>query len=261
MATLESNYEYWDQAYHWDDGGEEWSAPWGGTDLMWTATILPRIRSLVPTGSIVEIAPGRGRFTRYLNALCDELTGIDISPACVDACRERFPAATFEVTPDGRTLTGVEDGSTDLVFSYDSLVHVNDEAIRGYLDELARVLKPDGAAFLHHSNSGELRRAVAVARRFPSRLVRPLARLGLLVDVNKARDASVGGDAVAAWAEEAGLRAVAQEKVSWGTGRHLTDCLTLIVRPGSRWDREPQRWSNRSFARDAGAVARLARYP
>lgn len=261
MATLASNYEYWDQAYHWDDDGEEWSAPWGGTQLMWTATILPRIRSFVPAARIVEIAPGRGRFTRYLNELCDELTGIDISPACVDACRERFPHATFEVTPDGRTLPGVEDGSANLVFSYDSLVHVNDEAIRGYLAEIARVLTPEGAAFLHHSNSGELRRAAAIARLVPGRLVRPLARTGLLVDVNKARDESVGGDAVAGWAEEAGLRAVTQEKISWGTGRWLTDCLTLFVRPGSRWDRAPERWSNRSFASDAGAVARLARYP
>jgi SAM-dependent methyltransferase len=261
MATLTSNYEYWDRDYDWADDGEEWSRPWGSTDLMWTATILPRIRSFVPTGRILEIAPGRGRFTRYLVDLCDDLTGIDLSPVCVQACRHRFPGARFEVTPDGRTLPGVEERSTDLVFSFDSLVHVDSAAIRGYLGELGRILKDDGVAFLHHSNAGNLRTAASVTRLLPSRLIRPIARSGLLVDVNKARDESVSGDAVALWAEEAGLRAITQEKISWGSGRWLTDCLTVVVRPGSRWDREPARWRNTGFARDAGAVARLVRYP
>jgi SAM-dependent methyltransferase len=261
MATLASNYDYWDRAYHWADDGEEWSRPWGGTDLMWAGTIMPRIRSFVPAGRIVEIAPGRGRFTRYLAELCDELVGVDISPACVQACRRRFPAARFEVTPDGRTLPGIDGSSTDLVFSFDSLVHVDAEAIRGYLGELDRILRPDGAAFLHHSNAGNLRPAAWLARRLPHRLARSLSRGGVLVDPNKARDESVSGDAVAQWADEAGLRAIAQEKISWGSGRWLTDCLTLVVRPGSCWDRTPARWRNTGFARDAGAVARLTRYP
>lgn len=261
MATLASNYQYWDRGYDWADDGEEWSQPWGGTDLLWRATIMPRIRSFIPANRIVEIAPGRGRFTHYLSGLCNDLVGVDISPACVEACRERFPMARFEVTPDGRTLPGVEDRSADLVFSFDSLVHVDAGAIRGYLAELARVLRPDGAAFLHHSNAGSLQLAVSVARRLPHGLVRPLSRSGLLVDPNKARDESVSGDAAAGWAEAAGLRAITQEKISWGSGRWLTDCLTVVVRPGSRWDRTPARWNNTGFARDAGAVARLARYP
>jgi ubiquinone/menaquinone biosynthesis C-methylase UbiE len=261
MATLQSNLDHWDQAYDWADDGEEWSRPWGNTQLMWTATILPRIRSFVPAARIVEIAPGRGRFTRHLVELCDELTGIDISPACVAACAGRFPEARFEVTPDGRTLPGVEDETADFVFSFDSLVHVDSVAICGYLDELARVLTPDGAAFLHHSNAATLRRAASVTRLLPSRLADPVARRGFLHNVNKARDPSVSGAGVAAWADEAGLRAVRQEEISWGAGRWLSDCISLIVRPGSRWDGEPLRWRNPRFARDAGAVARLTRYP
>jgi ubiquinone/menaquinone biosynthesis C-methylase UbiE len=193
--------------------------------------------------------------------LCDELTGIDISPACVEACSSRFPEARFEVTPDGRTLPGVDDGTADFVFSFDSLVHVDSAAIRGYLSELDRVLAPDGAAFLHHSNAATLRRAASVTRLLPSRLAHPIARRGFLHDVNKARDPSVSGVGVAAWAEEAGLRAVRQEELSWGAGRWLTDCISLIVRPGSRWDGEPMRWRNPGFAREARSVARLVRYP
>jgi hypothetical protein len=71
----------------------------------------------------------------------------------------------------------------------------------------------------------------------------------------------VSADVVAEWAEATGLRAITQEKISWGSGRWLTDCLTVLVRPGSRWDRAPVRWRNTSFARHAGAVAALARYP
>jgi hypothetical protein len=134
-------------------------------------------------------------------------------------------------------------------------------AMQGYVEELGRVLADDGVAFLHHSNAAALGASYRASRRVPARLLRQLARASVLPDVNKARDGSVSGDAVAGWAEGAGLRAITQERISWGTGRWLTDCLTVIARPGSRWDQAPARWRNTSFAREARAVARLTRYP
>ena len=131
----------------------------GNTRLMWTATILPRIRSSVPAGG--GRSPGRGRFHHHLVELCDELTGIDISP--VRQRRSSRFLRRFEVTPDGRSLPGVDDGTAGLVFLV-PLVHVDSAAIRGYLSELARVLAPDGAAFLHYLNAATLQRAAGLSR-------------------------------------------------------------------------------------------------
>ena len=57
------------------------------------------------------------------------------------------------------SLPMVEDQSIDFAFSFDSLVHVESDVLMGYLAELARTLKPEGVAFLHHSNYGSYRRS------------------------------------------------------------------------------------------------------
>ena len=116
-----------------------------------------RVRPFLPTGTICEIAPGYGRWTQYLLGECDQYVGVDLASRCVDACRERFSSfdhARFEVN-DGRSLPMLESDSVDFVFSFDSLVHVEADVIAQYLVELARVLRRDGIAWLHHSNLGE----------------------------------------------------------------------------------------------------------
>ena len=65
MGTSDENRKSWTK-YDWQQQGDEWSEEWGGTEAMWGATILPRIRTFVPAASILEIAPGYGRCTQYL---------------------------------------------------------------------------------------------------------------------------------------------------------------------------------------------------
>jgi ubiquinone/menaquinone biosynthesis C-methylase UbiE len=69
--------------YDWKDAGEEWSAPW-------EHAILPRIRSHLPTETILEIAPGFGRWTHYLKDCCRELWIVDRIGKRIEACRQRF---------------------------------------------------------------------------------------------------------------------------------------------------------------------------
>ncbi|PYI69174.1 MAG: hypothetical protein DMF07_00370 [Verrucomicrobia bacterium] len=78
--------------YDWKEAGEEWSAPWGSSAAQWAGTILPRIRDFLPTGAILEIAPGFGRWTHYLKDYCQDLWIVDRSSECIEACRQRFAA-------------------------------------------------------------------------------------------------------------------------------------------------------------------------
>src|SRR5438128_1034565 len=63
--------------YDWKERGEEWSAPWGGSAAQWSGTILPRIRECLPASTILEIAPGFGRWTHYLREHCERLHVVD----------------------------------------------------------------------------------------------------------------------------------------------------------------------------------------
>src|SRR6478752_7017059 len=111
---------------------------------MWFGFVLPRIHAFMPTGTLLEIGPGYGRWTAYLKDLCDRLIGVDLAENCVEACRQRFADvdhAEFHVN-DGRSLSMVADGSIDVAFSFDSLVHADDDALNAYVVELARVLAP-----------------------------------------------------------------------------------------------------------------------
>ncbi len=190
--------------------------------------------------SILEIAPGYGRWTEFLLGHCDQLVGVDVAANCTEACRERFadhPRVSFE-TNDGRSLPMVADGSVDFAFSFDSLVHVEADAIEGYLTELARVLKPDGVAFIHHSNFGTYQRSTRALAPLQPTLDRlpTAARAGLLRGgVYKGahwRATSMTAARFAEMSVGAGLRCVGQELVNWEGGILLLDAFSVVTRPG-----------------------------
>jgi ubiquinone/menaquinone biosynthesis C-methylase UbiE len=118
MPTLEWNSQEWDTSYQWSDAGDEWSEVWGGSETQWAATLLPRVRNFLPASTILEIAPGHGRWTQYLVKLCDIYIGIDLAANCIAACQERFKAASHAsfFVNDGRSLPMVPDNSVDFVF-------------------------------------------------------------------------------------------------------------------------------------------------
>lgn len=256
MANVEKNLEVW-QSWDWSQEGDEWSAAWGGTPALWYGALLPRIHAFVPTGTILEIAPGYGRWSQYLKDLCERLVMVDLAPQCIDHCRERFSEArniTYHVN-DGRSLAMVEDQSVDFVFSFDSLVHADAEVIDSYLAQLAGKLKPDGLGFIHHSNAGAYPLVSALTRRTPHRLRGPLVERGALLDLSAWRAENMTADLFADQCERAGLACVSQELISWERGRYLTDTLSVFA--ARETGRRPRRLRNRRFKRDTKRMAGL----
>ncbi|OAB62989.1 hypothetical protein AY599_15060 [Leptolyngbya valderiana BDU 20041] len=158
MPSVDANKQKW-ASHDWSRAGDEWSTLAGGSDRWWHGILLPRLMpflyALPRHASILEIAPGYGRWTQYLLHHAGSLTAIDIDPACIEACRRRFGPRVHGVVGDGFTLGGPAErisGPFDFCFSYDSLVHAEMDAMGSYVRELARVLRPGGVAFLHHSN-------------------------------------------------------------------------------------------------------------
>lgn len=263
MPSVTDNLDYWEATYDWDQRGDAWSGPWGDASSQWYGSILPRIRHFLPVHSILEIAPGFGRWTHFLLNYCDRLIGVDLAPKCVRACQQRFEGqnATFEVN-DGQTLPMVGDSSIDFVFSYDSLVHVESETLGSYLSELARILKPDGLAFLHHSNYGAYMRSARLFDplqgafdRMPTLIRAGLIRTGAYRGRHM-RATTVTAAGFAEQCHDVGLSCIAQELVNWEGGLLLLDCMSVVARPGSKWDHPPRVVKNRLFRTGARAARR-----
>ena len=259
MPDLEAIRDTWNHPSGWISGGDEWSGPWGGTEPLWWGTLLPRIHAFTPCEVVLELGPGEGRWSHYLRGLADRLILVDVAEHCVDVCRRKFdgdPGVSCYLG-DGRSLTMVSGGLVDFVFSFDSLVHAEADVLRDYAFELARILTPDGIAFIHHSNMAVYRRSAALSRRIPDRLRRRLIARGLVVNVDAWRAESTSAEQFAGFCEEAGLSCVGQELIAWEYGRHLSDVISLATPRGSRWDRPNQIVRNRAFMDEARQRARL----
>lgn len=235
MPGLNWNRQRWGIDYHWNDGGEEWSGPWGNSHAQWFGTILPRIHRYLPARSIVEIAPGHGRWTGFLLSQCDAYLGVDLNDSCTMACRERFATvahASF-ATNDGLSLAMVPDGTVDFVFSFDSLVHAEKDVMENYIPQILRKLTPTGVAFLHHSNLAAISNP----------------------DMEKAeaRGTSVSADVVAALVAESGGLVLTQEIVTWAA-IPLLDCLTTFGPAEGHKGRSTQRLDNTLFMFEAGLI-------
>ena len=240
MPTIEENQTIWDGEYNWNEAGNEWSAHWGGTVMQWFGTLLPRIHRFVPAPVILEIAPGFGRWSQFLARLCDELILVDLSAECAEACQQRFARLPHVASHqnDGRTLPMVEDARIDFAFSFDSLVHADEHALGSYVAELARVLRPGGRGFVHHSNAGEYSRDDLV---------------GLCEDLHF-RDFTMSAEKMRGFIADHGLVCVSQEIIPWGTERALLDTLTVVAKPGPDHDVSnsvPRILRNHLFMREA----------
>jgi hypothetical protein len=241
--------------YDWTHAGEEWSAPWGSSAAQWAGTILPRIRDCLPTGTILEIAPGFGRWTDYLKDYCEELWAVDRSSECIDACRRRFTAESHVHCwlNDGRSLSMIADGSIDFVFSFDSFVHPNRDVVEAYLQELRRKLKVGGQGFIHHSNFGEY--VSSPRERLPALVTKTLIKLNIL-DWAHHRNPEMTAELFRDLCAQNGLHCVTQELVNW-RGRRLIDCLSLFVRRDSGQRLPPTKViRNPSFMREAARIRR-----
>lgn len=258
MVSVDYNKKWWGQNYDWSEAGDEWSRPWGGPEAQWYGSLFPRIHRFLPTGQVLEIACGYGRWTQFLKDQCEGLTGVDLSERCIDACRKRFgddSNVRFFVN-DGTTVPEVADASIDFIFSFDSLVHVDQTTIAAYLTEFRRVLKPEGAAFIHHSNLGGSSILSRQFRKIP-KVGGALRRLHVL-DHQLGRDFGVSAESVCSSAESAGLRCIGQEIIPWTTRRTLLDCISVIVPDESPAPRGNRVVRNRQFRREPGYVEQVA---
>ena len=266
MPSIAENLKTWNESYSWAGDGEEWSDDFGGTEALWWFVIYPRIHRYLPAGSILEIAPGGGRWTQFLKNQCQSFTGVDLSARCVERCKARFASDThmkFYVN-DGTSLDVVPDSSIDFVFSFDALVHVEKDVIEAYLTQLARKLKPDGVGIIHHSNVGAYPGRLKILEyhhRLPSAIRRIVTagKVEYLLRMHTGWWAtSMTGTLFGEYCERAGLKCISQELINWVGSRCLVGGISVFTKANSRWKVKSARLENDQYMKNAGLNARLA---
>ena len=260
LPTIKDNKIFWENPQYWEkiDDGDYWSRQWGSPSSQWVRTIFPRIHKYLPTGRILEIAPGFGRWTQYLKELCRELAVVDLSEICIERCRERFSSSKhieYHVN-DGKTLDMIPDKSIDFVFSFDSLVHADDGVIESYLTQLASKLKPNGVGWFHHSNLGEYKLF------FPRNKV---LRFGISFGLSNflgfdrgGRDWTMTAKKFEQFTEKAGLQTISQEKINWLNRPYfLIDCISVFTPRNSQFARPNSILSNGHFMDEVNSARNL----
>jgi SAM-dependent methyltransferase len=268
MPSIAENLDLWNGRYNWTDKGDEWSEQFGGTEALWWFVLYPRIHCFLPAGRILEIAPGYGRWTQFLKAHCRSLVAVDLSPKCIEHCKQRFSAdrhVEFHVN-DGRSLSLLSDDSIDFAFSFDSLVHAEEDVLEGYLKQLSKKLKPGGSGFIHHSNMGAYHTRLSFLKyygRLPSfvrRWLLPLNRVEDVLSINIAgwRATSMTAALFRKHCESAGLRCISQELFSWIKGKCLIDTISVVARDDSSAHKNAAWLENSEFIKNARTTSRLS---
>ena len=144
--------KFWDNEKNWTEGGHEWSSQFGTTEDLWNKNLFDDLKEF-RNKKILEIAPGHGRITQFLSILAKELIVADLNITCIKKTKEKLGDHVSKYfVCDGKSLPFINDESQDLVFSYDSFVHMHKNVIDDYLSEINRVLVDGGKGIIHHSN-------------------------------------------------------------------------------------------------------------
>lgn len=240
--SIENNRRIWDRDYDWSADGDEWNgqaAHCGQPYDAWKKALveeflLPR---LDPNATLLEIGPGHGRWARFIAGRCARFYLADLSPSCLEHCRGLFgDQGMAYVCTDGHSLSGVPDASVDFLWSYDCFVHIGPQDTAGYLQDMARVLKPGAEAVIHHPGRRHALLALDGLRqrgRLATRLYNQFS-IGEWTTTDGWRSA-MSRQRFAELARKAGLEVVRQQQ-DFGPGnayavRRFGDWITTLRRP------------------------------
>jgi len=96
--------------------------------------------------NVLDAACGEGYGSYILSQFADAVVGIDISPETIEHARATYghqSNLTFEIGSVD-ALQHVMDCSMDVVVSFETIEHINEQQQQAFLSEIKRVLKPEG---------------------------------------------------------------------------------------------------------------------
>jgi SAM-dependent methyltransferase len=131
--------------------GDEWRMSLASLAEVIDAWIAPYVRE---DSVVAEIGVGGGRVAAIVADRVGRLLGFDISQMMLEHAGRALadkPNVHLELLESPRLPADLTE-SLDFVYSYDVFVHLDLHTMWKYVQEIERVLKPGGRAFLHTTN-------------------------------------------------------------------------------------------------------------
>lgn len=124
----------------------------------WDDVIWPAIGDF-DFATTLELSPGGGRNTVRLCELADRLIVVDYNSDPLERTRRRLGTAQGKCQicyqkNNGYELPMVPNESVTAIYCWDAAVHFDKDVLGSYIGEFARILRPGGSGFLHHSTLG-----------------------------------------------------------------------------------------------------------
>jgi ubiquinone/menaquinone biosynthesis C-methylase UbiE len=240
--SLENNLKAWNSDYPWSQDGDEWQgqAAYCGVDYeYWKNSLADHLLFpyLNKDARVLEIAPGHGRWSTLMIPRVKELILVDLGDNNIEFCKARFK--DFDhiqyIVNDGSSLPGVANNSLDLVWSYDSFVHMEPSIVESYIQEIGRVLKPSGKAIIHHAGRFHFTLFLGFLKNWGKlglHLYKAIS-MGRLHDTDGWRS-NVSREMVRGFAQKSQLK-VNWQKRFWQDGQigvpRFNDCITELEKP------------------------------
>ena len=152
--TIAQNLATW-STWDWSQCGEEWS---NHDHPQWKQSLVDQVLApRIPIGSrVLEIGPGAGRWTQYLVERASRVVLVDLTPRCIELCRQRFAKHNHieYYVNDGSDLCFIEPSSIDRIWSFDVFVHMLAADVEIYIEQFGVILAQGGQGIIHHGCLG-----------------------------------------------------------------------------------------------------------
>jgi len=103
-------------------------------------------------GDVLEIGCGEGYGLDYIYKNASSVTVIDKSKSVLDKIKKKYPK-TIILNQKVPPLNNLKDNSFDIVISFQVIEHIKDANL--FIEEIFRVLKPNGKAYITTPNSNK----------------------------------------------------------------------------------------------------------
>lgn len=100
----------------------------------------------------MEIGSGGGRWTRYIHEFASDLLCVDAAPAMIrhiEALKLTNPTPRFMLC----TSPVLPGEHFDFIFSYDTLVHFDEDLFKRYLNVICLSVNPSAVVIIHHGSN------------------------------------------------------------------------------------------------------------
>jgi SAM-dependent methyltransferase len=136
-------------------GQTGYTETWDGYEKNWAHEILDIVKAnLHPQSVVLEIGCGSGYWTNKIAPMCASMVAIDLIP------RPNIDQKVIYIENDNQQFNcnSITTGSIDFVFSFGVFCHLSLSACELYLQDILRVLKPNGKALLMYGDEAGLQR-------------------------------------------------------------------------------------------------------